>query len=79
MTTVAVALRSESGDDYLSLFTGVLSPQDFVTRVEAEYGEELPYMYHTQIVVDSLELTSNLFKHALQERIEQLQGDDFYD
>lgn len=77
MTTVAVAMRTESGDDYLSMFTGVQSPTDFADRVEAEMGEELAYVYYTAVVTDNSE--TNVFKHALQERIEQLQGDDFYD
>lgn len=78
MTTVAIAMRTESGDDYLSIFTGVMSLQDFVNRVEAEMGEELAYVYYTAIVLDNGE-SSNIYKHALQERIEQLQGENFYD
>jgi len=77
MTTIAVAVRTESGDDYLSMFTGVLSPRDFADRVEAEMGEELAYVYHSQIVTSDGE--TNVYKHALQERIEQLQGEDFFD
>lgn len=77
MTTIAIAMRTESGDDYLSMFTGVLSPTDFADRVEATMGEELAYVYYSQIVTDNGE--TNIFKHALQERIEQLQGEDFYD
>jgi len=77
MTTIAVAMKTESGDDYLSMFTGVLSPTDFADRVEAEMGEELAYVWSTSIVSDEGEV--NVFKHALQERIEQLQGDDFND
>jgi hypothetical protein len=70
MTTIAVAMRTESGDDYLSMFTGVLSPQDFVARVEAEMGEELAWVYYSQIVTDCGEV--NVYKHALQERISHL-------
>lgn len=77
MTTIAVSMRTESGDDYLSMFTGVLSVQDFVNRVESEMQEELAYVCFSQIVTDDGEV--NVYKHALQERIEQLQGDDFYD
>uniref|UniRef100_A0AAU6VZT2 Uncharacterized protein n=2 Tax=unclassified bacterial viruses TaxID=12333 RepID=A0AAU6VZT2_9VIRU len=77
MTTIAVAMKTESGDDYLSMFTGVVSPTDFADRVEAEMGEELAYVWSIDIVTDDGEV--NVFKHALQERIEQLQGDDFYD
>jgi hypothetical protein len=73
MTTIAIAMRTESGDDYLSMFTGVLNPIDFVARVEGEMGEELAYVYYTQIVSDDGEM--NIYKHTLQERIEQLQED----
>jgi hypothetical protein len=77
MTTIAVAMRTESGDDYLSMFTGVVSPSDFAERVAAEMGEELAYVYYSQIVTDNGE--TNVYKYALQERIEQSQGEDFYD
>lgn len=77
MTTIAVAMKTESGDDYLSMFTGILSVQDFVIRVESEMQEELAYVWSISIVTDDGE--SNVYKHALQERIEQMQGDDFYD
>jgi hypothetical protein len=75
MTTIAVAMRTESGDDYLSMFTGVLSPQDFVSRVEAEMGEELAWVYYSQIVTDCGEV--NVYKHALQERISHLLDDEY--
>lgn len=79
MTTIAVSMRTESGDDYLSMFTGVLSPKNFADRVEAEMGEELAYVYTSSIVTDDGE--TNVYKHALQERIEQLQQleDGFFD
>jgi hypothetical protein len=75
MTIIAVAMRTESGDDYLSMFTGVVSPQDFVARVENEMGEELAYVYHTKIVADGE--ATNIYKHALQERIEQLMEEHY--
>lgn len=67
MTTFAVAMRTESGDDYLFMFTDVLHPDDFVARVEDVMGDELAYVYSTQIVSDECEV--NVYKHALQERI----------
>lgn len=77
MTTIAIAMKTESGDDYLSMFTGIMGVQDFVDRVEFEMQEELAYVWSIDIVSDEGE--TNVYKHALQERIEQLQGDDFYD
>jgi hypothetical protein len=79
MTTIAVAMRTESGDDYLSMFTGVTGPKDFVARVADEMGEELAYVYYSQIVTDDGE--TNVYKHALQERIEEQQRleDGFFD
>lgn len=52
MTVVAVNLKTESGDSYLYLFKDVSSPEDFVSKVEAELGDELAYVYDFDIESD---------------------------
>jgi hypothetical protein len=70
MTIVAVSMRTESGDDYLSLFTDIKDTQDFVNHVEDNMGEELAYVYSHSVCSDG---DSQIFKQALQQRIEELQ------
>lgn len=49
---VAVALRTGSGDSYLSLFTDIESPADFVERVEENMGAELGFVYDIAVCTD---------------------------
>lgn len=78
MSIVAVSIRSESGDDYLSLFTDIKSPEDFVDRVAMNMGGELVYVCFHKVCSDD---DSRVYSRALQERIEQLQQleDGFFD
>lgn len=78
MSVVAISMRTESGDDYLSLFTGVISPEDFVGRVEENMGNELAYVYYKAICTDNGSEAE--LGRALQVRIEELQEEEgFYD
>lgn len=72
MATVAVSLRTESGDDYLSMYTGVTSPQDFASRVAQEMGEELAYVYTQSVVCDDgRESDYNRALHAAREEAQE--------
>lgn len=77
MTVAAVSFRSESGDNYLSLFTDVTGPEDFVSRLEQEFGYEFAYLYVNGLCTD--DETEKALEQLLLERIELAQeGDDFY-
>lgn len=72
MTIIAaVAMKTESGDDYLSLFTDISSPEDFVERVEEEMSEELAYVWDVSVVTDCM--AHSQLEQALYERIKQMQ------
>lgn len=71
---VAVCLRTESGDSYLSLFTDIQSPQDFVERVEENMGDELEYVYDISICTDCC--ADDVLTTALQERIEEMREEE---
>jgi len=68
MTIVAVSMRSESGDDYLSLFTDADGPVEFADRMEEQYSEELSYLYIQCICTN--DGTERSFHNELQSRIE---------
>lgn len=74
MSIVSVALRTESGDEYLSLFTDIQSPSDFVSRLFEEYATELTYVYYVAVCTD--DGTEGAMENALQEQIEHLQKED---
>lgn len=70
MTIVATNLKTESGDSYLYLFKDVSSPEDFVSKVEAELGEELAYVYSVEVTSDG---DNDEFASALNEYIDNLE------
>jgi hypothetical protein len=69
MTIVAVSMVTESGDHYLSLFTGILCVEDFVERVEDNMGDELGFACTINVCSDG---ATRLFLDALLERRDQL-------
>lgn len=68
MTTVAVSFTSESGDRYLSLFTDVGTPAEFVSRLEEEYGEEFSYLRVDAYASDDVAVEGDLIA-ALREAL----------
>lgn len=70
MTIVAANLKTESGDSYLYLFKSVSSPEDFVSKVEAELGEELAYVYDFDIESDG---DTEKFVDVLTDYIDKLE------
>ncbi|WYN05103.1 hypothetical protein ISREJYDI_CDS0142 [Pseudomonas phage UNO-G1W1] len=72
---VAVAMRTESGDDYLFLYDDIFGIADFVERVEDDMGEELAYVYHIDVKTDCC--VDEGYERALRDRIEELQEDDY--
>ncbi|MND84990.1 hypothetical protein D3C80_768960 [compost metagenome] len=68
---VALSMRTESGDDYLFLYTDISSVDDFVERVVEGMGGELAYVYHVEVKTDCC--ADGTYSRALQEKIEEVQ------
>lgn len=76
---VAVHLRTESGDDYLFLYTDIFSIDDFVERVVDDMGEEFGNVYYIETKTDCC--ADSAYKRALRVKVEEIQQleDGFYD
>lgn len=48
---VAVFLKTESGDNYLFLEQGVLTPKEMVDKIQQKMGSELAYVYDWEIEI----------------------------
>lgn len=68
--TVAVWLRTESGDNYLFLETDVVNNKDIVDRIEKEMGDELAYVYDWEI-----EIRGDLVRSSLSNAISNRRND----
>ncbi|UAV89638.1 hypothetical protein [Pseudomonas phage COT4] len=77
MSIVAISMRSESGDDYLSLFTDIQSPADLAQRLQEEFGDEFAFLYVECVCTD--DETEQAMRQEVVARIEEAQeGEDFY-
>lgn len=72
MTIVAVSFTSESADRYLSLFTDVAGPEDLVSRLQEEYGEEFGYLRIDAYATDNLSEENTLLS-ALKDALYKAQ------
>lgn len=72
VTIVSVSLTTESGDDYLFTYDGVIDPEEFVELVEKDLGEELAYVCSTKVNVLYARQHQEEYEAALQQRIEEM-------
>lgn len=75
VTIVSVNLKTQSGDNYLYTFDDVEGPEEFVELVERELGDELGYVYDTDLNVMYSRHEHEEFSRALWRRIDEI-GDD---
>lgn len=72
---VAVAMKTESGDDYLYLYTDVQCPSGFVHQVGEDMGDELAYVWSVDVECSSAWFNNEDFKSALVDHIDGIQED----
>lgn len=75
VTIVSVYLKTESGDGYMFTYDQVIDPEDFVQLVEKDLGDELAYVYSSDINVMYSNIDTSEYEGALRARIDEM-GDD---
>ena len=74
VSIVAISMKTESGDDYLSLYTDIKDSEHFVSRVKEEMGDEFAYVYDFSICTD--DSTEEALEEALYKKINEVQDND---